>query len=161
MTMAAQDIYGHGSPCSKDFFYTVLSGTHYHLPDVVDKGDHGRKRKILSSAYAVKNLETWEHKVADKVTRFLKACDAACTAPLQKGTDVDPNDLKFDYCQYAFFFAQDAIVDIGLSDKLGFLDNGSDTVVAESPSGKVYTSNYRDALHSTALAPATIVFAYE
>jgi hypothetical protein len=157
---ATQDIYGHGSPCTKDIFYQVLSDSHYHLADVIGKGDHGRKRKILSSAYAVKNLETWEHKVADKAIWFLKSCDATCTTPLEKRATVDPVDLKFDYCKYAFL-TQEAIVDIGLSDRLGFLDKGTDAVTAESPSGKVYTSHYVDALHSTALTPTVIVFAYD
>lgn len=37
-------IYGHNTPCSKDVSYSKLSGRHFHLADVIDKRDHGRKR---------------------------------------------------------------------------------------------------------------------
>merc|ERR1711939_804489 len=46
---AIKDIYGHNTKCVKD--------------------EHQRKRKVLSSAYALKNLEEWEFKVADKAQR--------------------------------------------------------------------------------------------
>ncbi|KAI9879292.1 MAG: hypothetical protein M1823_006852, partial [Watsoniomyces obsoletus] len=63
---AIKDIYGHNTKCTKDKQYLVTAGSHFHLADVIDKPDHARKRKVLSSAYALKNLEGWEHKVADK-----------------------------------------------------------------------------------------------
>lgn len=72
---AIKDIYGHSSKCVKDGNYSVQAGTHMHLADVVDKADHARKRKVLSAAYAVKNLEEWEFKVADKVERLLAQFD--------------------------------------------------------------------------------------
>src|SRR6478735_8211835 len=81
---AIKDIYGHGTPCTKDKSYIVGAGTHFNLADVVDKHDHARKRKVLSSAYALKNLEGWEYKVADKVQRMMDHFDKVCTAPLQK-----------------------------------------------------------------------------
>ncbi|KAJ6018805.1 hypothetical protein N7499_010014 [Penicillium canescens] len=59
------DIYGHGTGCIIDRFYSETSGSHSHLVDVVDKQDHFRKRKILSSAYALKNLENWGFKVVE------------------------------------------------------------------------------------------------
>ena len=54
---------------------------HFNLADVVDKPDHARKRKVLSSAYALKNLESWEFKVTDKVQRMFKHFDKVCTEP--------------------------------------------------------------------------------
>jgi hypothetical protein len=41
--------------CIKDGFYSETA--HAHLADFVDKSDHTHKRKVLSSAYALKNLE--------------------------------------------------------------------------------------------------------
>jgi len=55
LTDQPQGIYGHGSPCTKDIFYDRLAGTHFHLADVIDKPEHARKRKVLSSAYALKS----------------------------------------------------------------------------------------------------------
>ncbi|EPE08879.1 benzoate 4-monooxygenase cytochrome p450 [Ophiostoma piceae UAMH 11346] len=157
---AIKDIYGHGSPCDKDKFYSVLAGTHFHLADVVDRPEHARKRKVLSAAYALKNLEDWEFKVADKTERFIKACEKACTAPLKPGMEPDPMDVTFDYRMFTNFFTLDAIADIGLSERLGFLDQGHDLCEAETADGKVYMTNYRTALDSTALAQSHLIWAY-
>jgi hypothetical protein len=61
-------------------FYDTLAGTHHHLADTTDKLDHQRKRRILASAYALKNLEGWEHKVADKTARFIVAAVPTATS---------------------------------------------------------------------------------
>ncbi|KAF2702881.1 cytochrome P450 [Pleomassaria siparia CBS 279.74] len=111
---AIKDIYGHKTPCTKDSSYVVSSGSHYHLADVIDKHEHARKRKLLSSAYALKNLEDWEHKVADKTTNF---------------------------------FTLNAIADIGLSEKLGFLNRGHDRVTGRRLDGTTYECNLRDCLY--------------
>lgn len=157
---AIKDIYGHNTKCLKDLFYDTLAGSHHHLADVTDKLDHQRKRRILSSAYALKNLEGWEHKVADKTARFITAADKHCTLPLKKGTVPAAEELTFDYRAYANFFTLDAIADIGLSERLGFLDQGHDLVTAETMSGKLYKVNYRACLHATARAQSVLVWAY-
>lgn len=159
---AIKDIYGHNTKCIKDDFYEILSGTHFHLADVVDKPEHARKRKVLSSAYALKNLEGWEHKVADKTERFIRACDRHCTDPLKPGLQrPDPADLTFDYRSFANFFTLDAIADIGLSEHLGFLDQGSDLVTGEKMDGTLHKVNYRNCLHSTARAQCELAWAYD
>jgi cytochrome P450 len=131
---------------------------------VVDKPDHARKRKILSSAYALKNLEGWEHKVADKTERLVRAFDARCTAPLSKEANGRPpaQDLTVDYRMWTNFFTLDAIADIGLSERLGFLDAGNDSCTAERMDGTLYTvPSYRACLHATARAQSSLVWAYE
>jgi cytochrome P450 len=72
-----------------------------------------------------------------------------------------PEDLTFDYRAYANFFTLDAIADIGLSERLGFLDQGHDLVTAETMDGKLYKANYRESLHATARAQSGLVWAYE
>ncbi|KAM0213590.1 hypothetical protein ACHAQD_009243 [Fusarium lateritium] len=94
---AIKDIYGHGTKCIKDDFYSLVSGTHFHLADVIDKSDHQRKRKILASAYAIKNLESWEYKITDKTERIVRQFDARCTAPLPVNRNPDPSELTVDY----------------------------------------------------------------
>ncbi|KAI9820785.1 MAG: hypothetical protein M1827_005156 [Pycnora praestabilis] len=159
---AIKDIYGHNTKCVKDVFYERLSGTHFHLADVVDKPEHARKRKVLSSAYALKNLEGWEYKVADKTERLIRGFDARATAPLTKEQKrPDPQDLTVDYRSWTNFFTLDAIADIGLSERLGFLDAGSDKVTSESMDGTLKEVNYRECLHATARAQSGIVWAYD
>lgn len=140
--------------------YVLQSGTHFHLADVVDKGEHARKRKVLSSAYAIKNLEDWEYKIADKVQRMVHAFDARCTAPLEQGRRPDEKELTIDYRKWTNYFTMDAIVDIGLSERLGCLDRGDDVVPSEAIDGKITMVSYREALHSMLTAQSHLVWAY-
>ncbi|KAK9779566.1 putative Cytochrome P450 [Seiridium cardinale] len=159
---AIKDIYGHGTKCTKGEFYETLAGTHYHLADVVDKSEHARKRKILSAAYAIQNLENWEYKVADKAERFVRGADRACTLPMKKGLlRPDPQDLTFDYRAWTNFFTLDAIADIGLSERLGFLDQGSDIVQAERLDGSTFEVNYRACLHATARNQSALAWSHD
>ena len=135
---------------------------------MVDKPEHARKRKVLSSAYALKNLEGWEHKVADKTQRLIKGFDARCTAPATKEYPrPDPRDLTVDYRSWTNFFTLDAIADIGLSERMGasglggFLDQANDRVVGERMDGTLHEVNYRECLHATARAQSGTVWAYD
>ncbi|KAI1424861.1 cytochrome P450 [Xylaria sp. FL1777] len=157
--IAIKDIYGHGTKCIKGDFYETLAGSHFHLADVVDKVEHARKRKVLSAAYALSNLETWEYKVADKVERFIRGADKACTLPLKLGhVRPDAEDLVFDYRAWTNYFTLDAIADIGLSERLGFLDHGHDLVKAERMDGTFFNVNYRACLHATARAQSALAW---
>lgn len=161
---AIKDIYGHGTKCLKGEFYETLSGTHFHLADVVDRAEHARKRKVLSAAYALKNLENWEYKVADKTERFIRAADRACTKPPPLDGSAGPDSADpttFDYRAWTNFFTLDAIADIGLSERLGFLDQGHDLAEAERMDGTVYKANHRSCLHATAKAQSVIVWTGE
>ncbi|KAL1987808.1 hypothetical protein VTN96DRAFT_2211 [Rasamsonia emersonii] len=159
---AIKDIYGHNTKCSKDRSYIVTSGTHFHLADVVDKPEHARKRKVLSSAYALKNLETWEYKVTDKVQRLFAHFDKVCTAPLPAGQSTpDPADLTLDFRAWTNFFTLDAIADIGLSERLGFLDKGNDICLAQRKDGTTYEVHLREALYPTARKQSLLLWNYE
>ncbi|KAL5365779.1 cytochrome P450 [Aspergillus floccosus] len=164
---AIKDIYGHNTKCIKDPSYIVTAGSHFHLADVVDKPDHARKRKVLSSAYALKNLETWEYKVSDKIAKLVAHFDKMCTAPpadpaIARGfAPPDPADLTVDFRAWSNFFTLDAIADIGLSEKLGFLDSGSDECIAERRDGSTYTVALRDALYPTARKQSLLLWNYD
>lgn len=159
---AIKDIYGHNTKCTKDGAYTATMGSHFHLADVVDKKDHARKRKVLSSAYALKNLESWEHKVADKTERLIAHLDKMCTAPLPKSQVIpDSKDLNVDYRAWTNFFTIDAIADIGLSERLGFLDSGNDICTAQRMDGSIYEIGFRDALYQNARKQSLLLWDYD
>lgn len=159
---AIKDIYGHGTPCTKDESYVLTAGTHYHLADVVDKPDHARKRKVLSAAYALKNLEEWEYKVADKVRRLITHFDKCCTAPLKEGIKYpDPQDINVDFRKWTNFFSLDAIADIGLSEPLGLLDRGHFRVDAQEKNGDVFEADLRDSLYPIARKQSLLVWSYD
>lgn len=157
---AIRDIYGHNTKCAKDVFYKELAGTHFHLADVVDKSEHARKRKVLSSAYAVKNLEGWEHKVADMTNRMVEAFAARCTEPLAAGERPRPEELTADYRMWSNLFTIAAIANIGISEDLGFLDRGDDLTVSERMDGTTKHVHFRECLHATAWAQSNLVWSY-
>lgn len=150
---AIKDIYGHSTQCTKDGQYVVQSGTHFHLADVVDKHEHAKKRKVLSSAFALKNLEEWEFKVADKVTRMIRQFDKRCSTP--------GNEIVIDYRPWTNYFTLDAISDIGLSNTLGFLDNGDDRTLAARPDGSTYEVNFRKCLYANSRATSVFCYTYD
>ncbi|RYP89461.1 hypothetical protein DL769_000012 [Monosporascus sp. CRB-8-3] len=159
---AIKDIYGHGTPCLKDESYSLTASSHSHLADVVDKQDHARKRKVLSSAYALKNLEGWEYKVADKVTKLFAQLDKCCTSPLPPGQKhPDPKDVTIDYRAWANFFTLDAITDIGLSESLGLLEKGHDRVVGQRLDGSTFEANLRECLYPNARKQSLLLWSYE
>lgn len=163
---AIKDIYGHGTKCIKDPSYIITAGSHYHLADVIDRGEHSQKRKVLSSAYALKNLETWEFKVSDKIERVVKHFDSVCTTPAsalvtQGKAAPDAQDITLDFRKWANFFTLDAIADIGLSEKLGFLDTGDDLCIAERKDGTTYHVHLREALYPNAHKQSLIVWNYD
>ena len=150
---AIKDIYGHSTRCTKDEQYEVLSGTHFHLADVVDKAEHARKRKVLSSAYALKNLEEWEFKVADKVERLIAQFDKRCSEPGE--------DIVVDYRPWTNYFTLDAISDIGLSSTLGFLDQGNDLTLAARPDGSTHYVHFRECLYANSRATSVFAYSYD
>ena len=150
---AIKDIYGHSTRCTKDEQYVVLSGTHFHLADVVDKAEHARKRKVLSSAYALKNLEEWEFKVADKVERMIAQFDKRCSEP--------GKEVVIDYRPWANYFTLDAISDIGLSSTLSFLDQGSDLTTAFKPDGSTHQVHFRECLYANSRATSVFAYSYD
>lgn len=150
---AIKDIYGHSTRCTKDEQYVVLSGTHFHLADVVDKAEHARKRKVLSSAYALKNLEEWEFKVADKVERLIAQFDERCSEP--------GKEVVIDYRPWTNYFTLDAISDIGLSSTLGFLDQADDLTLATRPDGSTHQVHFRECLYANSRATSVFAYSYD
>ncbi|KAL2836682.1 cytochrome P450 [Aspergillus pseudoustus] len=155
---AIKDIYGHSTKCIKDDMYQLLSGSHFNLADVIDKKEHQRKRKVLSSAYALKNLEDWEFKVIDKVTKLCGQFDRRCPTSNESSLQADVNII--DWRAWSNFFTMDAIADIGLNSSLGFLDQEDDMTVSESLDGTTRLVSYRDCLHSQITAQSHLVWSY-
>ncbi|GAP91299.1 putative cytochrome P450 oxidoreductase [Rosellinia necatrix] len=156
---AVKDIYGHNTPCTKDIKEDVLAGSHRNLFDVVDKPEHARKRKLLSAAFALKNLERWEHKVANTTERLFKAFDGLCTAPLE-GKKLDQAHLTVDFCKWINLWTIEAINSIALSSQMDLLDTGSDEVVAERRDGTRYRARYRFSFEQFVLVAAAFCWEY-
>ncbi|KAH8803375.1 benzoate 4-monooxygenase cytochrome P450 [Xylogone sp. PMI_703] len=144
---AIRDIYGHSTKCRKDDMYTVTAGPHVNLLDVVDKDDHARKRRMLSNAFATRNLEGWEFKVHDKVKNLIVQFDRFCTKPLSDDEQPQTEDLTIDFRKWANLFTVDAIADIGLSESLGMLINGNDKLTVDVKNGHKQSFSFIESLH--------------
>ncbi|KAJ6007201.1 benzoate 4-monooxygenase cytochrome P450 [Penicillium canescens] len=158
---AIKDIYGHGTPCLKDDVYALTAGSHSHLLNVVDREDHARKRRMLSNAFATRNLEQWEFKITDKVERLLKQLDQRCTSPLSPDMLVNPDDLTVKFRFWSNLFTVDAIADIALSKRLGLLDLGSDDVAVDGFNGYSQSIKYLESLHRGNRVSSRIIGAKE
>jgi cytochrome P450 len=66
-----------------------------------------------------------------------------------------------DYRRWTNFFSLDAIADIGLSEKLGFLDQGNDLCVAERLDGSTFEVYLRQCLYATSQAQSELVWSYD
>jgi len=66
-----------------------------------------------------------------------------------------------DYREWANYFTLDAIADIGLSEKLGFLDNGHDRVTARRTDGTRYECNFRECLYQNARKQSLLIWPYK
>lgn len=127
---AIKDIYGHNTPCRKDDVYTVAAGSHVNIFNVVDRDEHARKRRMISHAFATRNLELWEFKVRDKVEKLVGQFDRRCSEPLSaEKTMAESDDGSIvDFRRWSNLFTIEAIADLALSDKLGMLESGTDQV---------------------------------
>ncbi|KAJ5724708.1 hypothetical protein N7493_006436 [Penicillium malachiteum] len=158
---AVKDIYGHSTPCVKDLKYSITAGSHPSLFDVVDRLNHAAKRKRLSAAFAIKNLERWEFKVARATERLIVAFDQRCTAPLQDGLLPESQDLTVDFNKWINLFTIEAINNIALSSTLGLLEQGDDLVTAQRKDGTTYTAHYRKSQNQSAFATSHFVWDYK
>ncbi|KAH7014234.1 cytochrome P450 [Microdochium trichocladiopsis] len=155
---AIKDIYGHRTKCVKDVKESILAGTHRQLFDVIDKADHARKRKLLSAAFATKNLENWEYKVNYTSHRLVKVFDERCVksagAPRSKDDAVDFN-------HWINLWTIEAINFIALSSKMDLLDTGTDWVTAERLDGTCYRARYRHSQNHNAIVKSVFCWDYD
>jgi benzoate 4-monooxygenase len=141
--------------------YALTAGSHSHLLNVVDREDHARKRRMLSNAFATRNLEQWEFKITDKVERLLKQFDQRCISPLSPDMLVNPDDLTVNFRFWSNLFTVDAIADIALSKRLGLLDLGSDDVAVDGFNGSSQSIKYLESLHRGNRVSSRIIGATE
>jgi benzoate 4-monooxygenase len=157
---AIRDIYGHSTTCVKDLKSAITADAHPHLFDVIDKPSHAAKRKRLSAAFAIKNLERWDFKVARTTERLCTAFDKLCTQPLSPGANPEASDLTVDFNKWANLFTIEAINNIALSSTLGLLEQGNDHVTAQRRDGTTYEAQYRKSQNTSAYATSHFVWDY-
>ena len=148
---AIRSIYGHSTTCFKGDMYSVPAGPYASILDVVHKGEHARKRRLLSHAFATRNLEQWEFKVTDKTQKLVRQFDRICKEAATPHATID-------YRWWMNLFTIEAIADIALSHQLGCLDRGNDLVTIPAPNRGEKTFGYIDSLHAQKRATSMLVW---
>lgn len=146
---AIRSIYGHATPCSKGDMYDLTRGGHASLLDVVDRNEHARKRRLLSNAFATRNVQHWEFKIGDKVQRLLVQFDAACG---------ESGEGQVDFRRWTNLFTVDALVDIAASYRTGCLDRGDDLITFPDANGDEKACRYIEYLHAPRRVNSMVVW---
>ncbi|KAL4903346.1 hypothetical protein BDW74DRAFT_186034 [Aspergillus multicolor] len=148
---AIQDIYGHSSPCLKAETYqaTLSPGAHTHILNAIDREDHATKRRMLSNAFATRNLESWEEKIVDKVKCLVRQLDRMCI-PSPNGSVHGDGEFNVDWRKWSNLFTIDAIAEIALSEKTHVLEARNDTIMVSNQGGKTRTLSFLESMHGGA-----------
>ncbi|KAJ9133804.1 Cytochrome P450 [Pleurostoma richardsiae] len=137
---AIRDIYGHGTPTTKDNFYRAFVSTHLNISDAQDKAVHSVKRRRFAAALAQKSIVQLEDAVGSHLKRLVRVLDR------KAGEEVDMKrvllHLMYDVIS-TMMYAQDP----------NFLESGSTVTTAEAPSGRLYkTDMYQSMIDSARVA---------
>ena len=151
---AIKDIYSHSEKCVKDDIYPAMAPSHASVLHEADVGEHGRKRRQLAHAFATRNLETWEYKVADKVERLFRQFDKLCDAAKAN----EDSFAEINWRKWSNLWTVEAIADIGMSHRMGMLESGNDIVVIEDADGMRKEYSFLDSLHRQNWAVSIVVW---
>lgn len=127
---AVKDIYGYTTSCTKgDIYAAVSKGGHSNLIDTVNKAVHSGKRRILANAYAAKNIEKWEPRLAEETLKLLEQFDKRC---VKSGETTEAQEHLYDFKKWIHLLTLDSIAAIGLSSSTNFVETGNDIFVIDS-----------------------------
>lgn len=78
---AVPDIYGHAAARKlvKDTFYDKIAGDERDIVNVIDHGDHSRRRKYLSNSFALKTVTDMEPVIRQNLQRLIDYLDEIAT----------------------------------------------------------------------------------
>ena len=156
---AVKDIYGYNSPCTKAGIYGILQGSGKHLVNIVDRSEHSQRRRTVATAYAPKNIHSWESAVADWVANLVAQMDSLCTTP-PTPTDGGPRveDLNFEGMQWSNLFSFEAVGKIGLSKDLHFIESGNDLYALKDSDAKVRKVSCYECFHGGTRATSMLIW---
>ncbi|KAL4753312.1 hypothetical protein BDW72DRAFT_191224 [Aspergillus terricola var. indicus] len=94
--------------------------------------------------------------------RLIRVFDGKCTAPLPPSVQIpEERDLTIDFRSWTNHFTVAAIANIGLSEDLGFLEQGSDQISSESMDGRVKNVSFRECREASGTVTYRLIWAYD
>lgn len=152
---AIADIYSFQSRMLKSEFYESFSGpdhTGKNIRSIIntrDRDAHSHKRKLLSSAFAHKNIVQMEPVLRKVLLRLMSAFDGFCTRP--PAYSDAPKEGFLDLYKWVNLFTYDAIGELGFGHSFGFIESGDDLATCEEAGGKQYKAHIIEAFQSSSL----------
>ena len=157
---AVKDIYGHGTPATKDNFYGAFASTHLNVSDSQEKSVHTVKRKRFATAFAQKSITDLEFYVEEHLQRLVALLDKRTTHPLKAGENPQPQDMV-DFKSTMVYLMYDIMTQMMFSQNPEFLKRGTTMMTAETVSGELYEADVHEALVGSLKVSATLGWAPE
>jgi cytochrome P450 len=158
---AVKDIYGHGTPATKDNFYGAFASTHLNVSDSQEKSVHNTKRKRFAVAFAQKSVTELEYVAQEHLQRLVNILDARITAPLKSTSELpDPKDMV-DMKSQMVYLMYDIMSVMLFSQDPDFLRRQTTMTTAETVAGKLYQADVHKVLKGSLAVSATLGWAPE
>ncbi|KAF7169722.1 hypothetical protein CNMCM6106_004532 [Aspergillus hiratsukae] len=138
---AIKDLYGHGSPATKDTFYDAFNSTHLNVSDSRDRAVHSTKRRRFAQTFAQKSVVELENIMHSHLENMIKYIDQRLAGP-EKSQIVDMKFVNLAILYDANFAAM-------FSQNPRFLERGTLVAPAETITGEKYEADlYQGVLQS-------------
>lgn len=116
---------------------------------IIGKGEHGQRRKLLSHAFSATQISKMEPRVTELVIQLCRDLEIKSKGNLIAPTDEYPAvDGAFDVRPWFNMFAFDVITAVFWSRPYGFLEKGNDRCLALNLKGDLQEVHAMDTAHS-------------
>lgn len=128
---AIRSIYGHGSGFLKADYYDAFVSLRRGMFSTRDKGEHARKRRIVSHSFSMRSVAQFEQYMHENLERLLKQWDQRSENAAGSFATVDASA----WCNYLAF---DVMGDLAFGKPFGMIQKAKDiTEVRTKPDGPV------------------------
>jgi len=128
---ALQVIYAHGNGALKSEFYDAFVSIRRGLFNTRDRGEHTRKRKIVSHIFSQKNVLEFEPYIRLALGRLIEQWDSLLSDDVKLASHrLKPNNngrVWFDILNWYNYLAFDIIGDLAFGEPFGMIEAGADS----------------------------------
>ncbi|CAL5873526.1 uncharacterized protein PFLUO_LOCUS7806 [Penicillium psychrofluorescens] len=143
-TQAIKDIYGHGSPATKDTFYDSFNSTHLNVSDSRDRAIHSTKRRRFAQTFAQKSVVELEDIMQSHLEGMIKYIDHRLAGSEK------PQVLDMKFVNLAILY--DSNCTALFSQNTKFLEHDTLVAPAETITGERYEADLYQGLVQSAYA---------
>jgi benzoate 4-monooxygenase len=152
-TQAIKDLYGHGSPATKDTFYNAFNSTHLNVSDSRDRAVHSAKRRRFAQTFAQKSVVELENIMQSHLEGMIKYIDHRLTGSEK------PQVLDMKFVNLAILYDSNCAALFSQNPRL--LERDTLVAPAETITGEKYEANIYQGLIQSAYAVVMVGWASE